>query len=119
MGAVLGWLFIPLMNANLDVIFRSSIPVEMQGRVYACRNTLQFFTIPIGLLLGGALVDEVLEPLMRGQPAGGLLASLFGGGKGSGAAMLFSLLGVVGVAVCLIFNARLRRYQWSEKSLPQ
>lgn len=118
-GAVLGWLFIPLMNANLDVIFRSSIPVEMQGRVYSCRNTLQFFTIPIGLLLGGALVDEAFEPLMRGQPAGGLLASLFGEGKGSGAAMLFALLGVAGVAVCLIFNARLRWYRWSEESLPQ
>lgn len=25
-GAVLGWLFIPLMNANLDVIFRTTIP---------------------------------------------------------------------------------------------
>ena len=45
-GAVLGWIAIPLMNANLDVIYRSSIPLEMQGRVYSCRNTLQFFTIP-------------------------------------------------------------------------
>ena len=45
-GAVLGWLFIPLMNANLDVIFRSSIPLDMQGRVYSCRNTLQFLPYP-------------------------------------------------------------------------
>lgn len=45
-GAALGWIAIPLMNANLDVIYRSSIPLEMQGRVYSCRNTLQFFTIP-------------------------------------------------------------------------
>lgn len=41
-GAVLGWLPIPLMNANLDVLFRTRIPVEMQGRVYAARNSLQF-----------------------------------------------------------------------------
>lgn len=40
-GAVLGWLPIP-MNANLDVLFRTHIPVKMQGRVYAARNSLPF-----------------------------------------------------------------------------
>lgn len=113
-GAVLGWLFIPMMNANMDVIFRSTIPVDMQGRVYACRNTLQFLTIPAGFLLGGLLVDRVLEPLMAARPAGDLLAALFGIGKGAGAAMLFFLLGVAGVAVCLGFGIRLRKYEWHE-----
>ena len=113
-GAVLGWLFIPLMNANLDVILRSSIPVDMQGRVYSCRNTLQFFTIPIGFLLGGLLVDKVFEPLMAAQPANSLLISLFGENKGSGAAMLFFIIGIAGVLVCLIFNFRLRKYKWNE-----
>ena len=41
-GAVLGWLPIPLMNANLDVLFRTHSPVKMQGRVYAARNSLPF-----------------------------------------------------------------------------
>ena len=38
-GALLGWIGIPLMNANMDVLFRSTIPLAMQGRVYAARNT--------------------------------------------------------------------------------
>lgn len=113
-GAVLGWITIPIMNANLDVIFRTAIPVGMQGRVYACRNTLQFFTIPIGFLLGGALTDRVFEPLMAAQPLDGPLASLFGGGKGAGAAMLFAVIGVCGVAVCLAFGWVLRNDRWSE-----
>lgn len=113
-GAVLGWLVIPLMNANLDVIYRSSIPLDMQGRVYSCRNTLQFFTIPIGFLLGGLLVDKVFEPLMAAQPAGSPLISLFGETKGAGAAMLFAIIGVAGVLVCLVFNLILRKYRWSE-----
>lgn len=116
-GAVLGWLFIPLMNANLDVIFRNSIPLDMQGRVYSCRNTLQFFTIPIGFLMGGLFVDKVFEPLMGAQSASSLLVCLFGETKGSGAAMLFSIIGVVGVIVCLIFNLRLKKYKWSENTL--
>ena len=45
LGQIIGWILVPVMSANLDVILRSSIPVELQGRVYACRNTLQFFTI--------------------------------------------------------------------------
>ena len=115
-GAVLGWLCIPIMNANLDVIFRSSIPLDMQGRVYSCRNTLQFFTIPIGFLIGGLFVDKVFEPLMALQTEDSLLAILFGESKGSGAAMLFFIIGIVGVLVCLIFNLWLQKYEWQEKS---
>ena len=115
-AAVLGWLPIPLMNANLDVIFRSTIPLEMQGRVYACRNTLQFFTIPLGFLLGGLLVDGVFEPLMATRGATGTLVSLFGAGKGSGAAMLFFVIGFAGVAVCLIYTLILRKYKWSDSN---
>lgn len=102
-GAVLGWLVIPIMNANLDVIFRTHIPVEMQGRVYSAKNTLQFFTIPVGFLLGGALVDNVFEPFMASVEEGNVLSFLFGVGKGSGAAMLFGIIGVIGVLICLFF----------------
>ncbi len=103
-GAILGWLAIPLMNANYDVLFRTKVPKDMQGRVYSVRNTLQFFTIPIGYFLGGLLVDKVFEPIMAGVPKGNLLTNLFGTGKGSGAAMLFFIIGIAGVGVCLIFR---------------
>ena len=103
-GAVLGWVWIPIMNANMDVLFRSYIPVNMQGRVYSARNTLQFFTIPIGYFLGGFLVDHVFEPFMSGQPAAGVWHTLFGVGKGSGAAFFFFVIGCVGVITCLIFR---------------
>ncbi|MGN0596646.1 MAG: MFS transporter [Ruminiclostridium sp.] len=103
-GAVLGWLFIPLMSANYDVIFRSSVPKEMQGRVYSVRNTLQFFTIPLGYFLGGILVDKVFEPFMENLPGDSLFTALFGEGKGSGAAFLFFAIGIAGAAVCVIFR---------------
>ena len=97
-GAVLGWITIPFMNANMDVIFRKSIPAEMQGRVFSCRNTLQFFTIPLGLFLGGINV----------------LHRLFGTGKGSGAAFLFFCIGIVGAAVCTVFWFILGKYRWKD-----
>ena len=112
-GSVLGWIGIPIMNANLDVILRSSIPADMQGRVYSCRNTLQFFTIPLGFFLGGVLVDEVFSPLMAAAPPGGMLDRLFGG-PGAGAAATFCVLAVMGVAVCAAFFFFLRRESWRD-----
>lgn len=103
-GAVLGWIALPWMSANLDAINRLNIPVEMQGRVFAARNSFQFFTIPVGYFLGGLLVDEVFEPIMSAQRADGYLARLFGSGKGSGAALLFAVLWLTGIGVCLIFR---------------
>lgn len=102
-GAVLGWLFIPLMSANYDVIFRSTVPKEMLGRVYSVRNTLQFFSIPVGYFLGGFLVDKVFEPFMAGTE-NTLLLNIFGTEKGSGAALLFFVIGIAGVLVCTVFS---------------
>lgn len=101
-GAALGWIAIPLMSANMDVLFRNYIPISMQGRVYSARNTLQFFTIPLGYTVGGLLVDKVFEPFMAAQRTGSLFTVWFGSGKGSGAVMLFAVLGVLGVLTCLI-----------------
>ena len=103
-GALLGWVSIPIMNANLDVLFRSHIPIAVQGRIFAARNTLQFFTIPIGYFLGGILVDRVFEPLMAAQSPDSILFTVFGSGKGSGAALLFLILAVTGVIVCILFR---------------
>ena len=105
-GAFLGWLCIPVMNTNLDALMRSQVPQSLQGRVYSARNMLQFFTIPFGYMLGGFLVDSVFEPVMDGR-TDGVLVDLFGSGKGSGAAFLFSVIGVLGLLVCIVFS-RLR-----------
>ncbi|MBQ4580175.1 MAG: MFS transporter [Clostridia bacterium] len=103
-AAFLGWIAIPLMNTNLGALMRLNIPQSIQGRVYAARNSLQFFTIPLGYMLGGAAVDYVFEPLMARQTADSLLVRFFGMGKGSGAACFFAVLGVLGVLVCVIFR---------------
>lgn len=110
-GAVLGWVLIPVMGANMDVLFRTKIPIEMQGRVYSARNTLQFFTIPLGYLCGGFLVDNVFEPFMAAQLPNSLWTALFGAGKGSGAALLFLVIGLFGSLSCLPF--RVDKHIWS------
>lgn len=107
---ILGWIFVPVMSTNQNVIMKNTIPANLQGRVYACRNTLQFFTIPIGLLFGGFMVDEVCEPIM--SEGGRTLQNLFGTGKGSGAALMMFILGVTGTVMCLVFGHKLKKYNY-------
>ena len=113
-GQIIGWILVPVMSANLDVILRSSIPVELQGRVYACRNTLQFFTIPIGLFLGGFMVDNICEPFMSAFGDSSILKTLFGTGKGSGAGLMMFILGVSGSFICIITGKKLKKYHYNE-----
>lgn len=113
-GQVIGWMLVPVMSANQNVIMRNSVPVELQGRVYACRNTLQFFTIPLGLLFGGFMVDQVCEPYMAANQSNTFLTQLFGSGKSSGASLMMFILGLAGIIWCLAFGRKLKQYQYRD-----
>lgn len=114
LGQIIGWVLVPVMSANYDVIFRNSVPVALQGRVYACRNALQFFTIPLGLFLGGYMVDELFEPFMALCGDNAILSFLFGQGKGSGAAVTLFILGVLGIIYCLVMGMKLKQYNYHD-----
>ena len=116
LSQIVGWTLVPVMSANYDVIFRTTVPVGLQGRVYACRNTLQFFTIPLGLFLGGWMVDSVFEPLMEVHGSSETLTALFGAGKGAGAAVAMAVLGLAGIVHCLAWGKRMRKYRFKEEN---
>jgi len=116
-GGFLGWIAIPIMSTNLDAIMRLCVPEKMQGRVYSVRNSLQFFTIPIGYFLGGLLVDRVFEPVMARQGQDSLLVKMFGSGKGSGAAFLFFVIAFAGIGVCLYFRRNQDIWKLEQESL--
>ena len=98
-AAVLTYLVAAVMNSNLTAFMREQVPLELQGRVFAAKDTLQNGAIPLGLLLGGALADGVFEPLMAGAPPA--LAGVFGAGAGAGIALMFAVVGVAGIALSL------------------
>ena len=98
-----GFFLVPLTTAGMSVIMRTHVPMPMQGRVFAARDTLQYFTIPIALGLSGILADRVFEPFMRGaSPVQAALSILVGSGKGAGMALMFLLTGIVGCAASLV-----------------
>ncbi len=96
-AAFAGNLPMPFISANMTTIMRTKVPVEMQGRVFSTRDTLQYMTIPFGLLFGGILADNVFEPFMTtASKVQGFLSNLVGTGKGSGMALIFLVIGIIG-----------------------
>lgn len=64
---------------------------------------MQYFTIPLGLFLGGFLSDRLLEPFMAGtSPLRPIFEFVVGSGKGSGMAILFLITGIIGVVSSLL-----------------
>jgi len=91
------------LNAHLTAIMRINVPIEMQGRVFSARDTIQYSTIPVGLLLGGILADYIFEPFMTtASPLQHLLSFWFGTGKGSGLAIIFFFVGVTGMVTSFL-----------------
>jgi MFS family permease len=102
-AAFSGNLPLPFLSANLTTIMRTKVPIEMQGRVFAARDTFQFITIPIGLALGGMLADYIFEPFMlAASPIQHIFSLLVGTGKGSGMAVIFLITGTIGFIVSMI-----------------
>lgn len=77
------------------------VPKEVQGRIFAVRNALQFAAIPAGIFLGGVLADRAFEPFMAGTSlAAQTFAQLVGQGAGSGMAVMFLTTGTCGLFCC-------------------
>ena len=106
------YLLAAVMNVNMDIIMREKVPVEMQGRVFSAKGTLQNFTIPVALLLGGLLADTVFEPFMLADsPVQRVLSAFVGTGKGTGIGLMFLIVGIAGM---LVSFTRLRKPVYRE-----
>lgn len=91
-----------IMNTHFNAIMRIQVPLEMQGRVFSARDTIQNCTIPLGLLLGGTLADYVFEPFMaRHSATQQIMAVFFGSGSGAGIAVMFFCVGLLGFIISL------------------
>ena len=76
----------------------------------------QAWTFPIGLFMGGFMVDSIFEPFMAGHAGTEVLTVLFGSGKGSGAAVTMFVLGLAGTLHCLVWGHRMKQYTYTDGS---
>lgn len=85
---------VPMASVCASVIWRTRVPLDLQGRVFAFNRMVATAALPLAFLISGPLADRVFEPLM--QPGGGLapaLGPLLGLGPGRGIGLIFILTG--------------------------
>lgn len=100
-----GHFFVPLLLANMEYFMRTKVPLEVQGKVFSARNTIQYATLPIGNLLCGILADNFFEPYMLGRGYGQEFFRYFTGeGSGSGLALMYIFLGLIGFIGSILFK---------------
>jgi MFS family permease len=107
----IGNLPLALLNANMSVIMRTRVPLQLQGRVFSARDTLQYCTIPLGYLFGGVLADYIFEPMMQANTfLQDIFAPLVGMGDGSGIAVMFLFTGITGTIISIsgLFDKKMR-----------
>lgn len=100
---VLFSLSVALVNTSGQSIWQTKVAPDLQGRVFASRTLISWFTRPIGPILGGALADYVMEPAMQSSTAlARIFGPFFGTGPGSGMSLLifFTSFGVILVGLC-------------------
>ncbi len=106
-----GNVLIPFLTANVEYMMRTNIPIKLQGRVFAARNTLQYTSIPVGNLMGGILADKVFIPYIRTSDLKPVWNVLVGTGDGAGLGLLYICIAILGVlgTCCFRFSRSLHQ----------
>ena len=113
-GAFCAHFCIPFVNGCNQAIWQGSVPLALQGRVFAVRQMAMRGAQLLALVAVGPLADHVAGPLMD---AGGLLAGsvgqVIGVGAGRGSALIFVLMGILAMLTAGAgwLSPRLRRVE--------
>ena len=100
------WLFVmPAIEAAEQTVLQRSIPFERQGRVFGFAQMIENATAPITAICMGPLAETVFMPLMTDGKGADWIGRWFGTGADRGIALLFTLAGLVGIAVSLLVRA--------------
>lgn len=104
-GIFLGNILVPLLLANIDYLTRIRIPIELQGRVFSARNTIQYLFLPVGIFLSGFLNDFVFYPIINSNLF--FIKNLSFLGKNNqeiSIALLYIFIGFLGIIGCILFR---------------
>src|ERR1044072_8697951 len=96
-------LCIPFIDGYAQSIWQEKVEPAAQGRVFGARQFIEDLTIPIGALIAGPLVGHVVEPRMQAGNGGATTFGwLVGTGERTGMALVFVVIGVLGVLVAAV-----------------
>ncbi|OBZ18558.1 macrolide transporter [Bacillus sp. FJAT-27264] len=102
-AAFLFFAAIPFINTSADVMIRSNIPNEAQGRAWGIIGILSQLGYVAAYALAGVLADRIFNPMLR---EGGFLVTtvgrVIGIGEGRGIGLLFIVCGLLIVVLAFL-----------------
>jgi DHA3 family multidrug efflux protein-like MFS transporter len=102
------WLFLgPYAEAAEQTTLQKVVPFERQGRVFGFAQSVEQSASPLTAFLVGPLTQFVAIPFMTTGAGAAAIGEWYGVGPERGMALVFSVAGVLGVAMTLLaFNSR-------------
>jgi DHA3 family multidrug efflux protein-like MFS transporter len=101
-GMIVWLALIPLIEAAEQTILQRSIPYERQGRVFGFAQLVENAASPLTAFLMAPLAETVFMPLMTDGRGADWIGGWFGTGPDRGIGLMFTLAGIIGVAVTVL-----------------
>ena len=98
-GMIVWLAFIPVIEAGEQAILQRSIPYERQGRVSGFAQLVENAASPLTAFLTAPLAEAVFMPFMTDGRGAEWIGQWFGTGPERGIALMFTIAGLLGVAV--------------------
>lgn len=110
---------LPPLNTSIEVIARSSIPNETQGKVWGLMGLISQLGYVVAYAVSGPLADKIFNPMLRpGGAWADSLGQLIGVGESRGIGLLFMLVGVC-LALMAVIIPHVRSVCALQNNLPQ
>jgi DHA3 family multidrug efflux protein-like MFS transporter len=104
-GMIVWLALVPVIEAAEQTVLQRSIPFERQGRVFGFAQLVENGAAPVTAFLIGPLAEVTFMPFMTDGTGADAIGSWFGTGPERGLALMFTLAGLLGVAVTLLARA--------------
>ncbi len=100
------WLgLIPVIEAAEQTVLQRAIPYERQGRVFGFAQLVENAAAPVTAFMIGPIAETFFMPFMTDGRGADAIGGWFGIGPERGIALMFTIAGLVGIAVTLAASA--------------
>src|SRR5687768_8527578 len=100
-GMVVWLALIPVIEAAEQTVLQRAIPYDRQGRVFGFAQLVENAAAPLTAFLMAPLAETAFMPFMTDGRGAEWIGGWFGTGPERGIALMFTLAGLIGVAVTL------------------
>lgn len=101
-GMFIWMCLVPFAEAAEQTIIQKVVPPERQGRVFGFSQSVEQAASPLTAFLIGPLAQYFFIPFMTTGAGVDLIGGWYGVGQGRGIALVFTIAGIIGLAITIL-----------------